>query len=142
MLSGDILKKKAEDYFTIMKTRYRKQKYDSAKWPSDLFEEKDPWLNMNSEEIKSMLAIEYMKLILGKTQGKEVGALLYRAPLVSRRRAVQNPAFRRLIFPGPNQHGFAPSHDDLTSQAGECRVELDSPQLQRSQNHPYRPRGR
>lgn len=76
MLSGDILKKKAEDYFTIMKTRYRKQKYDSAKWPSDLFEEKDPWLNMNSEEIKSMLAIEYMKLILGKTQGKEVGALL------------------------------------------------------------------
>ena len=59
-----------------MKARYRKEKYDSNKWPSDIFEEKDPWLNMNSEEIKSMLAIEYMKLILGKTQGKEVGALL------------------------------------------------------------------
>ena len=26
-------------------------------------------------------------------------------------------------FPGPNQHGFAPSHDDLTSQVGECRAE-------------------
>ena len=33
-------------------------------------------------------------------------------------------------FPGPNRHGFAPSHDNLTSQVGECRVELDSPQLQ------------
>ena len=33
-------------------------------------------------------------------------------------------------FPGPNQHRFAPSHDGQTSQVGECRVELDSPQLQ------------
>ena len=33
-------------------------------------------------------------------------------------------------FPGPNRHGFASSHDNLTSQVGECRVELDSPQLQ------------
>lgn len=75
-LSGDILKEKADNYFTIMKTRYGKQKYDSKKWPSDIFEEKGPWLNMNNEEIKALLAREYMKLILGKTQGKEVAALL------------------------------------------------------------------
>ncbi|MGD8262601.1 MAG: hypothetical protein PVJ22_09600 [Desulfobacterales bacterium] len=75
-LSGDILKEKADNYFTIMKTRYGNQKYDSKKWPSDIFEEKGPWLNMNNEEIKALLAREYMKLILGKTQGKEVAALL------------------------------------------------------------------
>jgi hypothetical protein len=75
-LSMEELKDKMKLYVDILKKRYSRAPLRSVKWSPKIFENKLPWLEMSKEEMQSALVVEYMKYVLGKTNIREVGALI------------------------------------------------------------------
>ena len=73
---ADVLKSKMQMYSKILKNRYDSGKQRSGKWPADIFDNQKHWSGMSQDEMQSILFIEYMKYVLGKTRPDEVGALL------------------------------------------------------------------
>jgi hypothetical protein len=75
-LSVEELKDKMKLYVDILKQRYGRVPLKSVKWSPKIFEGKMQWLEMSKEEMRSALVVEYMKYVLGKTDIRDVGALL------------------------------------------------------------------
>jgi hypothetical protein len=75
-LSAEELKDKMKLYVDILKKRYSRVSSNSVKWSPKIFEDELQWLKMSKEEMQSALVVEYMKYVLGKTDIREVGALL------------------------------------------------------------------
>lgn len=75
-LSVEELKDKMKLYVDILKKRYGQVPSKSVKWSPKIFEDKMQWLEMSKEEMQSALVVEYMKYVLGKTNIRDVGALL------------------------------------------------------------------
>ena len=63
-------------YPRILKNRYSLSPLPEAKWTPELFDNRDYWANMSKEEMQSLIMLEYMKSILGKTSKDEVAELL------------------------------------------------------------------
>jgi hypothetical protein len=74
--SDDELRSKMQIYANILKKRYPKDNQGRKKWPADILENKSHWTKMSREEMQSVLVIEHMKLVLGKTPAPQVRALL------------------------------------------------------------------
>ena len=70
------LKDKMKLYVDILEKRYSQVSSNSVKWSPNIFEDKLQWLEMSKEEMYSVLVVEYMKYVLGKTNIREVGDLL------------------------------------------------------------------
>jgi hypothetical protein len=75
-LSLDSLQNKIKIYARILQKRYANSHSSSAKWKPKLLQDKGHWARMSKQEMQAVLAVEYMKSILGKTQKEEVAALL------------------------------------------------------------------
>jgi hypothetical protein len=75
-LSVEKLKEKVKLYVDILEKRYNKVPSKSVKWSPKIFEDKLLWQEMSKEEMQSALVVEYMKYVLGKTNIREVGALI------------------------------------------------------------------
>jgi hypothetical protein len=75
-LSVEELKDKMKLYVDILKQQYGRVPLKSVKWSPKIFEGKIQWLEMSKEEMRSALVVEYMKYVLGKTDIRDVGALL------------------------------------------------------------------
>jgi hypothetical protein len=75
-LSDATLISRMEIYSRLLEKRYNSGNQRSRKWPADIFENKNHWLQLSRQEMESALVIEYMKHVLGKNRPNEVGALL------------------------------------------------------------------
>jgi len=75
-LSEDALRSKMALFSDIMGKRYGPGQPRNRKWPPDLLKNRNPWIDMDPEEMESVLVIEYMKYALGKTRAGEVRELL------------------------------------------------------------------
>ena len=73
--STDTLRAKMLTYSSILQKRYDGSGGSSRRLPTDLFKSKNFWTQLAQEEMESALAIEYMKLAVGKTRKNEVGRL-------------------------------------------------------------------
>jgi len=75
-LSVDSLQNKIKIYAQILQKRYANSHSSAAKWNPKLLQDRGHWAGMSKQEMQAVLAVEYMKSILGKTQKDEVAALL------------------------------------------------------------------
>ena len=73
--SMETLRAKMLTYSSILQKRYDGSGGLSRRLPADLFKSKDYWTQLSQQEMESVLAIEYMKLAVGKTRKKEVGKM-------------------------------------------------------------------
>ncbi len=65
---------RGEDLFKDSKFKDRRRA--SAKWDPQIFEDKRPWRQMGREHMQSVLVVEYMKFVQGKTSKGQVDSLL------------------------------------------------------------------
>ncbi len=70
------LQNKIDIYVQILQERYVNSRPSSAKWNPKLLQDKGHWAKMSKQEMQAVLAVEYMKSILGKTQKEGAAALL------------------------------------------------------------------
>jgi hypothetical protein len=70
------LQNKIDLYAQILQKRYGNSHSSSAKWNPQLLRDRGHWARMSKQEMQAVLAVEYMKSILGKTRKEEVAALL------------------------------------------------------------------
>jgi hypothetical protein len=75
-LDLDELRERIVLYPQILKNRYSPSPPPSAKWTPEIFDNPDYWANLSKEEMQSLIMLEYMKLVLGKTSEDEVAELL------------------------------------------------------------------
>ena len=73
-LSHDALKSKMAIYSKILEKRYANSG-NAKKISADIFKNKSHWTSLSRDEMESTLAIEYMKLAVGKTRKEDVGLL-------------------------------------------------------------------
>ncbi len=69
------LQSKMNIYAQILQKRYGNFRSPSAKWKPELLQNKSHWAQMSKLEMQSVLVVEYMKSVLGKTKEKEVEKL-------------------------------------------------------------------
>lgn len=69
------LQSKMNIYAQILQKRYGRSRSPSAKWNPELLQNKSHWAQMSKLEMQSVLIVEYMKSVLGKTKEKEVQKL-------------------------------------------------------------------
>jgi hypothetical protein len=74
--SDDSLRSKMDIYSDILKRRYNGDNHNDKKKLAKMLANKDYWTGMSRDEMESALVIEYMKAVIGKTQGSEIEELL------------------------------------------------------------------
>ena len=74
-LSEVALREKTKLYWKILEKRYGKDYQYPKKWYLKIFKNGNHWETMSKEAMESILMVEYMKHLLGKTEKDEIGAL-------------------------------------------------------------------
>ena len=74
--SEKTLRSKMSIYSNILKNRYNSENQRPKKIPTKLFDNGNHWKKMTKDEMESVLVVEHMKYVMGKTQGSDVRALL------------------------------------------------------------------
>jgi hypothetical protein len=75
-MSTALLQDKINRYVDILQRRYNKSRSSSVKWKPDQLQDMGHWAKMSRQEMQSVLAVEYMKSVLGKTRKEEIANLL------------------------------------------------------------------
>ena len=75
-LDTERLRDRIADYPRILKNRYSPLPPPGAKWEPEIFNHREYWANLSKEEMQSLIMLEYMKLMLGKTSMDEVAKLI------------------------------------------------------------------
>ncbi len=75
-LSEAQLASRMQLYAAILKDRYLNGNPRSAKWPVDLLEDRTHWGRLTREQAQSVLVIETIKYLIGKTRREDLGRLL------------------------------------------------------------------
>lgn len=70
------LKERIKIYLNIMENRYGRNYRPPRAWSPEIFKDKRPWFQMSTEAMQSVLMVEYIKYVLGKTDDKALIALL------------------------------------------------------------------
>jgi hypothetical protein len=63
-------------YLNILENRYGRDYRPPRAWSPKIFKDQSPWFQMSTEAKQSVLMMEYMKYVLGKTDARAVVALL------------------------------------------------------------------
>ena len=74
--SENTLRSKMKIYAGILQNRYNGVSGRARKPLSFLFKDKNHWARMSQDEMESVLIVEYMKYVVGKTRTDEVSVLL------------------------------------------------------------------
>ena len=72
----DELKDRIKIYLNILENRYGRNYRPPRAWSPEIFKDKSPWYQMSTEAMRSVLMVEYIKVVLGKTENKALIALL------------------------------------------------------------------
>jgi hypothetical protein len=75
-LPDDSLRSKMDIYSKILKRRYDGDSHNGKKELAKMLADKSHWSGMSRDEMEAALVIEYMKAVIGKTQGAEIKELL------------------------------------------------------------------
>ena len=75
-MSDTELRAKIKIYVSILEKRYGREYRPPRQWSPKIFEDKSPWYQMSTEAMQSALMVEYIKVVLGKTEDKVLIALL------------------------------------------------------------------
>jgi hypothetical protein len=76
VLPENKLKDGLKIYLNILEKRYGRAYRPPRAWSPKVFKDRGPWLQMPAEAMHSVLMLEYLKSIMGKTDAKWVGAFL------------------------------------------------------------------
>ena len=75
-LSDEQLREKIEIYVRLLEKRYGRDYRPPGTWSPEIFKDKSPWYRMSNEAMQSVLMLEYIKKVLGKTDDPALVALL------------------------------------------------------------------
>ena len=75
-MSDTELRAKIKIYVSILEKRYGREYRPPRQWSPKIFEDKSPWYQLSTEAMQSALMVEYIKVVLGKTEDKVLIALL------------------------------------------------------------------
>ena len=70
------LREKIRIYVSLLEKRYGRNYRPPRAWSPEIFKDKSPWYQMSSEAMRSALMMEYVKVVLGKTENKALITLL------------------------------------------------------------------
>jgi len=75
-MSEPELEERIKIYLNIMENRYGRNYRPPRAWSPEIFKDKRPWFQMSTEAMQSVLMVEYIKYVLGKTDDKALIGLL------------------------------------------------------------------